>query len=97
MFVGLSLADVTGVVSMPTWFRVVGLPVIGAVIWRLGGASLVAIASWVIPLGALLYVGFWVISPPLDALVLALGVIWFGAMIMSSRLTEAWYRAFRLH
>ena len=84
--------DAVGLLAVPRWLPIAALPAVGAVIWRLGGASITAIASWLLPLAALLYLGFVVLNPPLDGVVIAAGYLWFVAMILSRRMGAAWYR-----
>lgn len=88
--------DLLGVWAMPRLLPVVLMPVIGAAIWRLGGAPVLAIASWVIPLAALLFLGYGVADVPLDAILIAGGYLWFVAMILTERVPAAWYRALGL-
>lgn len=88
----LMVLDDAGILAAPSWMPVALLPVVGALIWRLGGASIVATASWVVPLAVLLWVGFEVVPWPFGLVLVAAGWLCFVAMILSHDAAAAWYR-----
>jgi hypothetical protein len=77
----LILLDDAGILAAPPWIPVALLPVVGALIWRLGRASMVATASWVVPLTILMWVGFEVVPWPFGFVLVAGGWLGFVAMI----------------
>jgi hypothetical protein len=70
----------------------IGVPAFGAIIWRRAGASWLEIASWTIPVFALVGTAFLIASPPWTWVLGFAGAALYVAMMLSDRARIWWLR-----
>jgi hypothetical protein len=71
------------------------LPIGGGLSWIMSGSSLLAVASWAIPLAVMLWVGLESTDRLLGFAFLVIGWLWWCALMMSERAIRLWYRLVR--